>query len=55
MELREVGNRLFRHHAKLIIAFLLAGVLGGLAIQRGQPQWQASAQFTMGVSDVGGS
>lgn len=52
MELRELGNRLFRLHAKLIIAFLLAGVLGGLAIQfHGQPQYQASALFTMGVAD----
>jgi capsular polysaccharide biosynthesis protein len=54
MELRELGDRLFRLHAKLIIAALLAGVLGGLALQYGgKPQYQATALFTMGVSDPG--
>jgi capsular polysaccharide biosynthesis protein len=52
MELRELGNRLFRLHARLIIVFLVAGVLGGAAIQfHSRPQYQASALFTMGVSD----
>ena len=52
MELRELGNRIFRLHAKLIIVALLAGVLGGLALQLGsRPQYQASVLFTMGVQD----
>lgn len=52
MELRELGNRLFRLHVKLIVAFVILGVLAGLAIQAGSKrQYQASALFTMGVSD----
>jgi capsular polysaccharide biosynthesis protein len=52
MELRELGDRLFRLHAKLIIVALVAGVLGALALQLGgQPQYQASVLFTMGVPD----
>jgi capsular polysaccharide biosynthesis protein len=52
MELRELGNRLFRLHAKLIIACLVAGVLGGLALTLGEkPQYQASVLFTMGSPD----
>ena len=52
MELRELGNRLFRLHAKLILACLVIGLLAGLTIQRGSgSQYQASTLFTMGVSD----
>jgi capsular polysaccharide biosynthesis protein len=52
MELRQLGSRLFRLHAKLILFFLVAGVAGGLALQMGgKPQYQASALFTMGVPD----
>lgn len=52
MELRELGNRLFRLHAKLIVAFVVIGVLAGLAIQLGSgAQYQANALFTMGASD----
>lgn len=52
MELRELGDRLFRLHAKLIIVALVVGVLGGLALQlRDKPQYQASVLFTMGVPD----
>jgi capsular polysaccharide biosynthesis protein len=52
MELRELGDRLFRLHAKLIIAIFLVGVLGGLAIHvRDKPQYQASVQFVLGAAD----
>jgi capsular polysaccharide biosynthesis protein len=52
MELRELGNRLFRLHAKLIIVCLVAGVLGGLALALGgKPHYQASVLFTMGSPD----
>jgi capsular polysaccharide biosynthesis protein len=52
MELRELGNRLFRLHAKLILACLVIGLLAGLTMQLGSgSQYQASALFTMGVSD----
>lgn len=52
MELRELGDRLFRLHAKLIIVFLIAGVLGGLAFHwKDKPQYQSSALFVMGVQD----
>lgn len=52
MELRELGNRLFRLHARLILACLVIGLLAGLATQLGSgSKYQASALFTMGVSD----
>jgi capsular polysaccharide biosynthesis protein len=52
MELRELGNRLFRLHAKLILACLAIGLLVGLTIQLDSgSQYQASALFTMGVPD----
>ena len=52
MELRELGNRLFRLHAKLILALVIVGVLVGLVIQAGSKrEYQASALFTMGVTD----
>lgn len=52
MELRELGDRLFRLHAKLIIAVLLVGVLGGLAVHlRSTRQYQAGALFVMGAQD----
>jgi capsular polysaccharide biosynthesis protein len=52
MELRELGDRLFRLHAKLIIAVFLVGILGGVAIfLRDQPQYQANVQFVLGAQD----
>ena len=52
MELRELGDRLFRQHARLIIAVFLVGLLGGLALYlRDQPQYQASVQFVIGAQD----
>lgn len=52
MELRELGDRLLRLHAKLILFFLIAGVLGGLAFHMGdKPQYQAHTLFVMGVPD----
>ncbi len=53
MELRELGDRLFRLHAKLIIAVFLAGLLGGLGVHllRDKPQYQANVLFTMGAAD----
>lgn len=52
MELRELGDRLFRLHAKLIIVFLLLGVLCGLALQlHYQAQYQASAVLVIGAPD----
>jgi capsular polysaccharide biosynthesis protein len=52
MELHELGNRLFRLHAKLILVCLVAGVLAGLALSlSSKPQYQASALLTMGSPD----
>jgi capsular polysaccharide biosynthesis protein len=52
MELRELGDRLFRLHAKLIITFLLLGVLCGLALQlHYRAQYQASAVLVIGAPD----
>lgn len=52
MELRELGDRLFRLHAKLIITFLLLGVFGGVALQlHYRTQYQASAVFVVGAPD----
>lgn len=52
MELRELGGRLFRLHARLIIAVFLAGVLGGVAVHvRDKPQYQGNVLFVMGVPD----
>jgi capsular polysaccharide biosynthesis protein len=52
MELRELGDRLFRLHAKLIITVLLLGVLGGLALQlHYRTQYQASVVLVIGAPD----
>jgi capsular polysaccharide biosynthesis protein len=52
MELRELGDRLFRLHAKLIITFLLLGVLCGLALQlHYQTQYRASTVLVIGAPD----
>lgn len=52
MELREIGNRLFRLHAKLIIAVFLVGLAGGLALYlSAKPKYQASAVFVIGAQD----
>jgi len=53
MELGELGDRLFRLHAKLIIAVFLAGLLGGLGVHmlQDKPQYQANVVFTMGAAD----
>jgi capsular polysaccharide biosynthesis protein len=52
MELRELGNRLFRLHARLIIICLVAGVIGGLTLAlQDKPEHQASVLFTMGSPD----
>lgn len=52
MELHELADRLFRLHAKLIIACLLIGLAAGLALQlRQSPQYQAKAQLVVGAAD----
>lgn len=52
MELRELGDRLVRRHARLILAVLIVGVLGGFALRLGdKPQYQASAVFVIGAQD----
>jgi capsular polysaccharide biosynthesis protein len=52
MELRELGDRLLRLHAKLITIMVLAGVLAGLALHlRQQPQYQANARLVVGAED----
>ena len=52
MELRELGDRLFRLHAKLIIGAFLVGLLGGLAVYlTAKPQYQASTTLVMGAQD----
>jgi len=52
MELRELGDRLFRLHAKLIIGALLIGLLGGLAVYlTSKPQYQANTTLVMGAQD----
>jgi capsular polysaccharide biosynthesis protein len=52
MELREMGDRLLRLHAELIIVAFLAGVLGAFAIHlRDQPLYQANVLFVMGAPD----
>jgi capsular polysaccharide biosynthesis protein len=52
MELRELGDRLFRLHAKLIIAVLVFGVLAGLALSlHDKPQYQANVTLVIGAQD----
>jgi capsular polysaccharide biosynthesis protein len=52
MELRELGDRLLRLHAKLIIVMILAGVLAGLGVfVRQHHQYQANAQLVLGAQD----
>jgi capsular polysaccharide biosynthesis protein len=52
MELRELGDRLLRLHAKLIIVVILAGVLAGLGVfLRQHHQYQANAQLVLGAQD----
>lgn len=52
MELHELTDRIFRLHAKLIIAFLLIGLAAGLALQlRQTPRYQANAQLVVGAED----
>ncbi|MFI5062417.1 MAG: hypothetical protein ACHP9Z_00345 [Streptosporangiales bacterium] len=52
MELREIGNRLFWLHARLIITVFLVGLAGGLALYlSAKPTYQASAIFVMGAQD----
>jgi capsular polysaccharide biosynthesis protein len=52
MELRELSDRLLRLHARLIIALVLAGVLGGLAVHlRDTPQYQANVVLVLGAPD----
>lgn len=52
MELHELADRIFRLHAKLIIAFLLIGLAGGLALQwHAKPKYQADAQLVIGAED----
>lgn len=52
MELHELTDRLFRLHAKLIIACLLIGLAAGLALQlRQSPQYQAKTQLVVGAAD----
>ena len=52
MELHELTDRLFRLHAKLIIAFLLIGLAAGLALQlRQSPRYQANTQLVVGAAD----
>ena len=52
MELHELTDRLFRLHAKLIIAFLLIGLAAGLALQLGHSsRYQANTQLVVGASD----
>jgi capsular polysaccharide biosynthesis protein len=52
MELRELGDRLFRLHAKLIIGLMLLGVLAALAINlQVHRQYQASALLVIGAPD----
>jgi len=52
MELHELTDRLFRLHAKLIIAFLLIGLAAGLTLQlRQSPRYQANTQLVVGAAD----
>lgn len=52
MELHELTDRLFRLHAKLIIAFLLIGLAAGLALQLGRSsRYQANTQLVVGAAD----
>jgi capsular polysaccharide biosynthesis protein len=52
MELRELGDRLLRLHAKLIIVMILAGVLAGLGVGlRQHHQYQANALLVLGAQD----
>jgi capsular polysaccharide biosynthesis protein len=52
MELRELGDRLFRLHAKLIIGVFLLGLLGGVAVYlTAKPQYQANTTLVMGAQD----
>ncbi len=52
MELHELGDRLLRLHAKLIIAMILVGVLAGLGVSlRQQHQYQANAVLVVGAQD----
>jgi capsular polysaccharide biosynthesis protein len=52
MELHELGDRLLRLHAKLIIATILIGVLAGLGFSlRQQHQYQANALLVVGAQD----
>jgi capsular polysaccharide biosynthesis protein len=52
MELRELSHRLLQLHAKLIIALIVVGVLGGLALHvDDEPQYQAKARLVLGAED----
>jgi capsular polysaccharide biosynthesis protein len=52
MELRELGDRLFRLHARLIIGVFLLGLLGGVAVYlTAKPQYQANTTLVMGAQD----
>jgi capsular polysaccharide biosynthesis protein len=52
MELHELGDRLLRLHAKLIIAMILVGVLAGLGVSlRQQHQYRANALLVVGAQD----
>lgn len=52
MELRELADRIFRLHAKLIIAFLLIGLAAGIALQlRQSSRYQANTQLVVGAAD----
>src|SRR5882724_10170502 len=52
MELHELTDRIFRLHAKLIIAFLLIGLAAGIALQlRESSRYQANTQLVVGAAD----
>ena len=52
MELNEVIGRIFGRHKQLIVALMLAGLLGGLAIHLGEaPQYTATARLVLDTTD----
>lgn len=52
MELQELGNRIFRLHAKLIVACLVAGAVLGSAVHLGEkPLYQATVRLVIGAPD----
>ncbi len=52
MELHELTDRIFRLHAKLIIAFLLIGLAAGIVLQlRESSRYQANTQLVVGAAD----